>query len=95
MCTNICATGTSYCAGACIMVNSKVNCGACGHACTTAEDCKAQTAGGYACECGPAYQPCPGSPACIDRVNDPQNCGACGAVCPANKPNCMGGMCAP
>jgi hypothetical protein len=50
-----------------------LHCGACGHACGSAEVCAAG-----ACECGPGTVRC--GAACVS-VTDPANCGACGHAC--------------
>jgi hypothetical protein len=99
-----CVPGAGDCDG--VVVNgcetpldTIVDCGACGHACTGGDHgAGVCTDGACALACAPGYQDCNRELAdgCEEAVeNDPINCGACGHVCapPHAIPACVDGAC--
>lgn len=71
----VCKPGTLPCGTGCIDPSSdRRNCGACGNACGTQQDCLANK-----CECRPGTVLCEGT--CTNTDFDAKNCGACGAQC--------------
>jgi hypothetical protein len=79
----VCRAGTAACGSGCIDPSSdKRNCGGCGIACGTSQQCNAGL-----CECGPGTTLCNGE--CVLLDYDTFNCGGCGQACAA------GGTCSP
>ncbi len=68
--------------------NDRNNCGACGHACGSSEDCCNRVCAplNTAANCGACGRACAsGSDCCggaCTSIGTPQNCGACGRACP-------------
>jgi Alpha-L-arabinofuranosidase B, catalytic len=77
------------CGGTCFdSKTSNVNCGTCGHACTSEQTCKS---GSCACTVAGLVQ-CAGSTACIDTNTSLTNCGGCGHTCNTGQ-LCSSGTC--
>lgn len=89
----LCAEHESECNGACVDTSSDAaNCGLCGHACATGEECV-----GSVCQLGQSASctvqgltDCNGT--CVDLTTDANNCGACGTVC-ASGEECIDSAC--
>jgi hypothetical protein len=84
----VCATGQTFCGGACVdLTDSVAHCGACGSACAAGQVCS-----GGACRmpCEVGQTRC--GAACVDVQTSAAHCGACGAACPAGA-MCVAGAC--
>ncbi len=85
-----CDTGATTCGGGCrFLPTDDSNCGTCGTACTSGENCSAGT-----CGCAPGATTCTGR--CVYIATDLNNCGGCGTVCPPRAngvPSCTGSAC--
>jgi len=95
-----CTGGTTCCGTGCADLRTdRLNCGACGRACSNTQACnqgrcmtQPMCGGGPACDPG---QTCCGD-RCFDTQNDVAHCGACGRACaslPNTVPVCRGGQC--
>ncbi len=72
-----CATNLTKCGSNCVDPNTDpANCGACGKACKSGEQCNA---GQCLLTCGGGSFKCDGG--CADLLGDPSNCGGCGVKC--------------
>jgi hypothetical protein len=86
-----CPEPTTDCGGTCVDTQTdSSNCGECGHACPSTQNC-----GFGVCSCAEGFKiPCPPDGHCVDTSNDPKNCGGCGISCTeAHNPDCLGGHC--
>ncbi|MBM4379157.1 MAG: hypothetical protein FJ086_07610 [Deltaproteobacteria bacterium] len=71
----VCQAGTARCGSGCADFSADVrNCGACGNACATGQECSAG-----ACVCAPGTAACDG--ACVVTTTDARHCGGCGKAC--------------
>lgn len=82
----VCNEGTERCGEGCVdTANDVRNCGACGQACGSEQECRAG-----ACVCAPGTTLC--GAACVVLSDDARNCGACGTACEAGEV-CEAGAC--
>src|SRR5450755_3562316 len=73
--SNTCQVGLTSCASRCVATSTDaLNCGACGHACSTGQQCS-----NGACQCLSGLASC--GAACVNLASDPANCSACGVAC--------------
>jgi hypothetical protein len=73
---NGCPSDREECSGTCVDLDGdENNCGSCGNACGSGEDC---TNG--ECSCLAGREAC--GAGCVDTTSDPDHCGTCDAVCP-------------
>lgn len=94
-----CDAGQLLCANTCVP-NDLLNCGSCGHDCTTlphvdplGEMC---TGGHCTYTCATGYGDCADAGAgCATSLTQNGNCGMCGKTCSGNTPNCAAGTCVP
>ncbi len=95
----VCKPGTIPCGTGCVDPSSdRRNCGACGTACGTQQDCAVGASGTGVCTCRPGTSLCEGT--CSNTQFDAKNCGACqsqcavGQVCEAGgcKTSCTPGL---
>ena len=94
-----CSPPQTLCGSTCSNLGTDVlNCGACGTACSIANNIPACIGG--ACKigsCTPGFADCNANPVdgCETNTNSVSNCGACGNVCstPNGNPACFGGAC--
>ncbi|MFL5319880.1 MAG: MXAN_6577-like cysteine-rich protein [Myxococcaceae bacterium] len=71
----VCQPGTNACGDGCAdFTSDRRNCGGCGLACQTSEQCQDSQ-----CVCSEGATKCGGK--CVVLATDPQNCGACGTAC--------------
>ena len=76
---------------------SVINCGICGHVCSSAANATTACVGGTCAigSCNAGWANCDNNAAngCeINITNDSRNCGNCGSVCPSGR-SCVGGVC--
>lgn len=84
----VCKPGTLPCGTGCIDPTSdRRNCGVCGTACGTEQDCLAST-----CTCRTGTTFCVATGTCANTAFDPKNCGQCGVAC-ATGQVCEAGLC--
>lgn len=87
----VCKPGTLPCGTGCFdPLADRRNCGACGNACLTNQDCGDDGSGAGACLCRPGTTACNGT--CVVTSSDSSNCGGCGITCAANEV-CDNGTC--
>lgn len=87
----VCKAGTLPCGTGCIdPLADRRNCGACGTACLTNQDCGDDGSGAGTCQCRPGTTACNGT--CVVTSADSNNCGGCGTTCAANEV-CDNGTC--
>ncbi|MGV3625107.1 MAG: MXAN_6577-like cysteine-rich protein [Archangium sp.] len=87
----VCKPGTLPCGTGCIdPLADRRNCGACGNACLTNQDCGDDGSGAGACLCRPGTTACNG--VCVVTSSDSNNCGGCGTTCGAGEV-CDNGTC--
>ncbi|HLX69932.1 MAG TPA: hypothetical protein VKV04_09930 [Verrucomicrobiae bacterium] len=102
VCTSPCVNGYADCNGnkqtdGCEtnLTSDLSNCGACGHACPSANGTPSCTTGACSIVCNPNFTNCNGS--CVNRQTDASNCGTCGNACPSPPSNgsatCSSGTC--
>lgn len=96
-----CAAGTADCDrmsgnGCETRIDTVLNCGACGRACTRRNNANA-TCGAMGCAyaCTAGFADCNMRPddGCEARLDSPTNCGMCGRTCSGATPLCSMGMC--
>src|SRR6185437_8078934 len=83
---NGCSGAEQCCSGQCTDVRfDPKNCGSCGHACATGQECS-----GGECECSNSETVCDDH--CVDTNTDPNHCGDCTTQCGTCE-HCVGGQC--
>jgi hypothetical protein len=88
VCTLMCQSGQSNCAGSCVnTATDRANCGGCGNACAAGRICQ----GGACVLSCPSGQTACGS-LCVNPETDGANCGVCGNVCTGGRV-CSAGAC--
>ncbi|MEN9796374.1 MAG: hypothetical protein RL653_70 [Pseudomonadota bacterium] len=71
----VCQVGTDKCNGGCADFSADVrNCGACGNACGSGQECRSGV-----CACAAGTTSCDG--ACVVTATDARHCGGCGNAC--------------
>lgn len=87
-CVQACSPGLTQCGRSCVNTRLNVlNCGTCGHACPSGEQC----ADGVCAPCTAGQTLCGAS--CTDTATDLGNCGGCGITCSGSGVFCRGGTC--
>lgn len=76
----VCKAGTVPCGLGCVdPLADRRNCGACGIACGSQQDCVPDDSGSAACQCRAGTEAC--TTGCAVTSYDAQNCGSCGHAC--------------